>query len=202
MEIVNLTKDRKIYTSNVYLITGTWNAIKDKNTLVDVGRDETVIEKILSARTGVGKRPVEQVVLTHSHYDHSSMLGRIRELFNPVVFAFSQALNGVDHHIRGGEIIQMGDRTFEVFHTPGHSSDSVCYYCQEDGVLFSGDTQLFLQSANSTHENAFVQALERLCRRDVRTVYPGHGIPLTEQCNRKLRLSLSLAREAWKRREI
>ncbi len=201
MEIVNLTKDRKTYTSNVYLITGSWNAIKDKNTLVDVGRDETIIEKILAARTGLGKCPVEQVVLTHSHYDHCSMLGRIRELFNPVVFAFSRALSGVDHFIRGGEIIQMGDRTFEVFHTPGHSSDSVCYYCQEDGALFSGDTPLFLQSAGSTYESAFIGALERLCRRDVRTVYPGHGAPLTEQCNKKLRISLRLAREAWKRKE-
>ncbi|MEA1943993.1 MAG: MBL fold metallo-hydrolase, partial [Euryarchaeota archaeon] len=69
MKVLNLTSDSKMYTSNVYLITGTWNAIDDLNTLVDVGRDPSVIEKINNASTGVGKKRVEQVVLTHSHYD-------------------------------------------------------------------------------------------------------------------------------------
>ena len=92
MKILNLTTDSKIYTSNVYLITGTWNAIDDVNTLIDVGRDPSVIDKINSASTGVGKRRVEQVVLTHGHYDHASLLPRIREVFNPVVYAFSYFL--------------------------------------------------------------------------------------------------------------
>ncbi|MDF1531817.1 MAG: hypothetical protein P1P72_05815 [ANME-2 cluster archaeon] len=43
MIIQNLTRDSKKYTSNVYLIRGTNNAIQDVNTLIDVGRDPDVI---------------------------------------------------------------------------------------------------------------------------------------------------------------
>ena len=196
MEILNLTKERKIYTSNVYLITGTWRAMADINTLVDVGRDPCIIKKIETARTGVGKRPVEQVVLTHSHYDHAAMLPRIRELFHPTVYAFSHSLNGVDHFLKDGEIIKIGDMIFDVFHTPGHSSDSVCLYCQENGILFSGDTNLFVQSTAGSYENAYVRTIERLCRKDISAVYPGHGDPFLKGCNKKLRSSLKLIKES------
>ena len=40
MKIVNLTQGSAVYTSNAYLLTGTWNAIPDVNTLVDTGRDK------------------------------------------------------------------------------------------------------------------------------------------------------------------
>ena len=85
MKIINLTEKSSIYTSNVYLITGSWNTISDQNTLIDVGRDPAVIEEILNASTGVGKRRLDQVILTHSHYDHASLLPKIKENFGPVV---------------------------------------------------------------------------------------------------------------------
>lgn len=56
MKVQNLTERSEIYTSNAYLITGTWNAIQDKNVIIDVGRDMSIIPKIESASTGVGKR--------------------------------------------------------------------------------------------------------------------------------------------------
>ena len=139
MKILNLTSESKMYTSNVYLITGTWNAIGDLNTLVDVGRDPSVIEKINNASTGVGKHRVEQVVLTHSHYDHASLLPQIKKTFNPEVYAYSHSLEGVDHLLKDGDTLKLGDRIFEVIYTPGHSSDSICLYCEEERVLFAGD---------------------------------------------------------------
>ena len=55
MKILNLTEKSNVYTSNVYFVLGTWNALPDVNTLVDVGRDPAVIEAIKNASTGVGK---------------------------------------------------------------------------------------------------------------------------------------------------
>ncbi|MBW2031379.1 MAG: hypothetical protein JRJ31_20155 [Deltaproteobacteria bacterium] len=46
MRIVNLTSDSNTYTSNVYLLLGDWRAMDDVNTLVDVGRDQGVTEKM------------------------------------------------------------------------------------------------------------------------------------------------------------
>lgn len=194
MKIFNLTSDSKIYTSNVYLVTGTWNAIDDVNTLIDTGRDPSVIKKINNASTGVGKRRVEQVALTHSHYDHASLLPQIRKIFNPVVYAFSEALEGVDHLLKDGDTLKAGDRIFEVIHTPGHTSDSVCFYCEEDGVLFVGDTPVVIQSAGGSYEEGFVRALERLRRKDIRSIYFGHGEPVSNDCNKRIYNSLKLVR--------
>ena len=194
MKILNLTSDSKIYTSNVYLVTGTWNAIADVNTLIDVGRDPSVIEKINNASTGVGKHRAEQVILTHSHYDHASLLPLIREAFNPVVYAFSSFLEGEYNLLKDGEMLKAGDRMFEVIYTPGHSNDSICLYCEEDHVLFAGDTAVLIISNNGTYGEDFVRALERLCRRDIRSIYFGHGDPLFDNCNERIRVSLRMVK--------
>ncbi|MBW1746511.1 MAG: MBL fold metallo-hydrolase, partial [Deltaproteobacteria bacterium] len=70
MKIINLTNDSKIYTSNVYFLIGDWKGFDDVNALIDAGRDHSIIEKIKKLDTGVGKKKLEKVVLTHGHYDH------------------------------------------------------------------------------------------------------------------------------------
>ena len=196
MKILNLTGDSSVYTSNVYLVTGTWNAIEDVNTLVDVGRDPSVIRKINNASTGVGKHRAEQVVLTHSHYDHASLLPQIREIFNPVVYAFSQSLKGVDQLLKHGDVLKLGDRMFEVIYMPGHSNDSICLYCKKDGVLFAGDSSVVIRSTDGSYEEGFIRALEMLCRRDIRVIYFGHGSPAFNNCNKTIRSSLENVKKA------
>ena len=196
MKVINLTANSRIYTSNVYFVRGTWNAIEDVNTLVDVGRDPTVIEAVLAISTGVGKKKVDQVILTHSHYDHATLLPAIRATYDSVVYAYSSSLEGVDHMLRDGEILTLGDRTVEVIHMPGHRSDSVCLYCEKDEVLFSGDSSVFIGSTGETYEKGFTDALERICSRNIRIVYPGHGRPITEGCRELLAASLRNIREA------
>ena len=196
MKILNLTSNNKIYTCNVYLITGTSNAIADVNTMIDVGRDPTVIERINTASTGVGKHRVELVVLTHSHFDHASLLPRVSEIFKPVVYAFSQSLPGVDHLLKDEETLKAGDRVFKVIHTPGHSNDSICLYCEKEGVLFAGDTPIISTTATGTYEQGFLQALEKLCRRDIRSIYFGHGLPMHDDCNKRIRNSLINVRKS------
>jgi glyoxylase-like metal-dependent hydrolase (beta-lactamase superfamily II) len=185
-----------MYTSNVHLILGNYNAVTDVNTLVDVGRDPLIIERIYETPTGVGKRRVEQVVLTHSHYDHAEALSLIREAFHPIVYAFSPFLEGVDHVLRGGESLKFGDRIFEVIYTPGHSHDSICLYCEQDRTLFAGDTTLIVQSLGGTYEEGYIHALEKLCRRDISTIYFGHGESLLKGCNRTLRNTLRNVKES------
>jgi hypothetical protein len=100
--VMRLEDSGRMYTANVHLVLGDWSGLDDVNTLVDAGRDPAVLESLERAPTGVGKRAVEQVVLTHGHHDHIELLGRIRGLFRPRVCAFRE-LEGVDHVLADGE---------------------------------------------------------------------------------------------------
>ena len=193
MRIVILESSGAVYTSQVYLVLGDASRLGDVNTLVDVGQDPAILASIARAPTGVGKWPVEQVVLTHGHSDHCALLPRVCEVFHPKVFAFSPSIGGVDCLLRDGDTIKMGDGYFETIHTPGHSSDSICLYNRSEGVLFAGDTPVVNASQDGTYEAGFLAALEKICARDVRRIYFGHGAPLTEQCNQRLRESQLMA---------
>ena len=196
MKIINLTENSKVYTSNAYLLLGSWNALSDVNTLVDVGRDPVVIEKINNASTGVGKKRIDQVILTHSHYDHAGLLPLIRTHFEPCVHAFSPYLETVDYVLKDGDTLKFGDRMFEVIHTPGHSHDSICLYGEEDGILFAGDTPLIIHRPGDTYQKEFVQALEKISRKSIRAIYFGHGHPMLEHCNHRLRASVENVRKS------
>jgi glyoxylase-like metal-dependent hydrolase (beta-lactamase superfamily II) len=193
VRIVTLENSGELYTCEVYLVLGGASRIDDLNTLVDVGQDPAILASIERAPTGVGKWPVEQVVLTHCHSDHSALLPRIREAFHPKVFAYSPNTEGVGHLLRDGDAIKMGDEYFEVIHTPGHSSDSICLYNRTEGVLFAGDTPVIIASPGGTYEAGFLAALDKVCARDVRAIYFGHGPPLMERCNERLRESQRIA---------
>ena len=199
MKILNLTRNSNVYTSNVFLVLGGFNAIEDVNTLVDVGRDPSVIKKIEKASTGVGKQRVEQVVLTHCHYDHTTLLPQIREAYGPNVCAYSSSLEGVDRLLRDGETLKIGDEAFEGIYTPGHSNDSICLYCQSEGVLFAGDSPIIIQDVGGTYEDGFVDALIRLARKNVKAIYFGHGEPLFDNCSVRIRFSLKMAQTSLSR---
>ena len=181
LSLINRETTTCSYTSNAYLITGDWKAIDDVNTLVDVGRDPAIISTIEAASTGVGKKRVAQVILTHDHYDHVTMLDKIRELYSPVVCAYSRHFPGVDRVLHDGDVLRCGDREFRVIWGPGHSSDSIFLYCPSDGVLFTGDNPPRLASRDLGYSDAFLAAMDYIARLDVRVSYPGHGPPIVSE---------------------
>jgi len=193
MRIVTLENSGKIYTCQVYLVLGSSSRLEDVNTLVDAGQDPAILRSIERAPTGIGKWPVEQVVITHDHSDHSALLPLLREAFRPKVFAFSPHMAGVDCLLADGDTVRMGDADFEVIHMPGHSSDSICLYNQTEGVLFVGDSPVLTASATGTYEAGFLAAMKKLCARDVRQIYFGHGGPAMDRCNERLRESYCMA---------
>lgn len=76
--------------------------------------------------------------------------------------------------------ISFGSHSFKVIHTPGHSGGSVCFYCAEENVLFTGDT-LFKANIGRTDFPGgsmfqIISSLRELAQLpDITTVYPGHG---------------------------
>ena len=183
-----------MYTSNVYLLLGEWKAIDDVNALIDVGRDPSIIEKIKGLDTGVGKQKVEKAVLTHGHYDHISLLPAIKDEFDPEVYAF-HSFDGVSHCLRDGQTFKLADRLFEVIHTPGHTSDSICLYCEQEAALFSGDASLIITTTDVSYQDGFISALERIARRNITAIYPGHGEPITFNVKQSIYGSLDNVRK-------
>jgi len=196
VKIRRLENSGRIYSSNVYLIMGDWKRIADLNTLVDVGSDPAILDHLERINPGAGKRKIDQVVLTHSHFDHTSLLPMIRERYQPKVFAFSPFMTGIDHVLEQGQHIWIGDRDFEVIHIPGHSMDSIALFNEDEGVLFVGDSPVVVNSSDGGHEEGFVLALCDICQRNVNKIYFGHGDPILKEARSLLNGSLANARKA------
>jgi cyclase len=80
----------------------------------------------------------------------------------------------------GDVTLRVGDHTFNVIHTPGHTPGQVAVHAPEERVVFTGDTifsgcQTWLMTSNV---DQWIEALERIRQLDVDTVVPGHG-PVT-----------------------
>ena len=180
MKVICLRASDPVYTCNAYLVLGTWNTLQDVNTLVDVGADGSIVKEIGTINTGVGKRPVEQVVITHNHFDHSGGIKEVKLRYKAKVYAHKN-FEEVDGVLKDGQVVRMGDREFEVIHTPGHSSDSVCLYCEKEKVLFSGDTPVRIMTIGGSYSAEFISAFEKITRRNIHTIYPGHESPIRER---------------------
>jgi len=202
MKVTVLKGNNNVYSSNAYIVTGDWKRIEDVNTLIDVGSDPSVIDSLQEVATGIGKSKVEQVILTHDHSDHTLILPIIRKIFNPVVYAFSPFMDGVDHVLKNGQTLRIGDREFEVIRIPGHSDDSISLYSEEDGILFLGDAPIPVRFPGGTYEPGFVNALKILCRKKIRVIYPGHGEPIKEGAYEQVKSSLGIVLQSNKRRRI
>lgn len=183
MRIMNLTENSKLYTSNVYFILGEWNTLDDINTLIDVGSDPSIIPSLEKMNTGLGKRKVDQVIITHSHSDHVAILPQIIEAFHPKVYSFNGHIKGVDKVLNDGDFVRIGELQFEVYHITVHSYDSICLYNDETGVLFAGDTNFPIEFENTMLKHENIDAINRLKSKKVNKVYNGHG--QAQDCNIK-----------------
>lgn len=196
MKVINLTENPTTYTCNVYYIQSEFNSLNNLNTIIDIGRDKIIFEKLDEISKSAGKKLIDQIVLTHNHYDHTSLLKTVKEIYSPTVYAFLPYLKGVDVLLKGGESILIGDKFFEVIHTPGHTQDSICLYCSENGFLFVGNTGVILKSNNWSFEENSVKSLEYLCTKNVSKIFFGHGPPLENGCNEKLRRTLEVIHDS------
>ncbi len=79
--------------------------------------------------------------------------------------------------INDGDVIDLGDRQFEVIHTPGHSPGSIALWEPASETLFSGDTvydgPLLNELYHSVPEEV-ITSMERLRAVPARTVHGGH----------------------------
>ena len=75
------------------------------------------------------------------------------------------------------DIVDLGDRRFEVIHTPGHSPGGIALWEAATGVLFSGDIVYdgeLIEGTTAQEAAQYVASMERLLRLPVRVVHGGH----------------------------
>jgi glyoxylase-like metal-dependent hydrolase (beta-lactamase superfamily II) len=179
MKVYRLETNPIIYSGNAYLVLGDWNKLTDINALIDTGSDAFIQSHIRRINTGVGKVQIEKIILTHTHFDHIGGVADLRKLYKCEVFAYSEYEEKTTT-LRGGEILHLGDNYFEVIYAPGHSSDSICLYNKSEGILFSGDTNIRINSIDGSYTPEFVNTIQRLSELKLTVIYPGHGDPLVD----------------------
>ena len=79
--------------------------------------------------------------------------------------------------LQDGDWIDLGGRSLQVLHTPGHSPGHMCFWEPERGYLFAGDLvylgTLFAYYP-STNPIAYLASLETVAALPVKRVFPGH----------------------------
>ena len=147
--------------------TNTW-FLKNKETgallIIDPADQPLLIQQKITAMEG---KP-EAILLTHGHFDHMMAADAVRSMYGIPVLALEEEKNllenpgynlsgswaapcslQADRWLKAQEILELAGFTIRVLHTPGHTQGSCCYYLEEEGVLFSGDT-LFAGSVGRT----------------------------------------------------
>lgn len=76
-----------------------------------------------------------------------------------------------------GDVIDLGNRHFEVIHTPGHSPGGIALWEAATGILFSGDIVYdgeLIEGTSDLEQAQYLASMERLLRLPVRQVHGGH----------------------------
>ena len=186
---------------NVYLIHDdrSWG-------LIDIGYEETVDEIIEMIRQM--DFPLSQcraLVATHADVDHIQGLAKAKAILKAPVLAHPKAVQAlesgdrvktfaeiaaqnvhmemptvkVDRVIADGDTLEIGSRSLEVWHTPGHTDSQLAFRMGD--LLLSGDNIYrdgsvgAIDAHHGSDIPAFIRSLERIAASDVKWLLPSHG---------------------------
>ena len=179
--------------------TNTWILGTSEACVIDPGPvDDRHLGAVMEALAG---RKVGAILVTHAHLDHSGMAPALSERTGAPVLAFGDATAGVrsgpgplgqgmgvdwgfrpDRCVGDGEVVEGDGWRLRAWHTPGHMGNHLCF---DDGErLWTGDHAMgFATSVVSPAEGDmgdYVASLERLIALGPRSLWPGHGAPVSE----------------------
>ncbi|MBE6080269.1 MAG: MBL fold metallo-hydrolase [Veillonella sp.] len=155
-------------------------------------------ERLVALLKEKGVQP-EAVILTHGHGDHIGGVQAVVDAFKVPVYinkgdeefltnsnlnlsgAIGQPVKvtGDIRFIKEDDVIHLGEYSFKVIETPGHTPGGVCFY--GEGMVLAGDS-LLLESIGrtdfpgSSYEDLIDSVRHKLFTLPEETVvYPGHG---------------------------
>ncbi|MDX1674298.1 MAG: MBL fold metallo-hydrolase [Longimicrobiales bacterium] len=187
----------RVFGQNAYLVrcdgTDRWLAI-------DPGGEAVAMAAALEDADGV----LEGIVLTHAHLDHVEGVAELAERVpapihlhaadRPLYDSVAQQAAMFGHSVRtppppdrelvGGQELRLGESTFVVRHTPGHSPGHVILYEAVSASAFVGDVVFAGSIGRTDLPGGDYQQLMESIREQVLTLpddvslYTGHG-PVT-----------------------
>jgi glyoxylase-like metal-dependent hydrolase (beta-lactamase superfamily II) len=186
---------------NIYLIDG-----GTEYALMDVGfLDELNDVLELTRQMGFSLSACKLILATHADVDHTQGLARAREMLKCPVAAHPRSVQAledgdeiltyaridaqgiqipmprckVDQTIDDGDLIQIGDKTLEVWSTPGHTAGQLSFRMGD--LLFSGDNIFrdgcvgVIDAHHGSNLVDFLASLNRIRASDVQFLLPSHG---------------------------
>ncbi|GGE31261.1 MBL fold metallo-hydrolase [Marinicauda pacifica] len=139
---------------------------------------------------------VSHVLLTHHHLDHSPLAARMasrhgcktygrRPRRTPPAGGETRMEAGDDDsfapdvELEDGDVLTGPGWTLEALHTPGHTSNHLCFALKEENTLFSGDHVMAwstsVVSPPDGHMGDYISQLERIRARGFGRIWPTHG---------------------------
>lgn len=92
--------------------------------------------------------------------------------------------------VQNGQCLDLGKRTIEILHTPGHSPDSVMLLDRDNGLLFTGDSYypgpLYAHFQGDvygySHLDTYARSIRTACQLvpGLRALHPSHNQPVVE----------------------
>ena len=215
--------DDKIYflrgsrSSNIYYFDC------EKKAIIDTGHPDEIENNIkIFKDAGFQLEKVDYIINTHSHGDHNGANAFLKKI-NPNIKIFgspnteeyqnirkkTDTLKEVEDEFEPYQIdiklndkdkINLGEYTLEAIETKGHTRDSISYYIEEKGYIFSGDTfyyrvitQLEYYQSIKKSIAELTETYDKLKKNPLKLMFTGHGEPIKnpienlEFCLRKLK---------------
>lgn len=155
--------------------------------LVDPGPVDPTEQEILLETFAPGD--IQAILLTHHHRDHVGAVERLREQWQVPVWAHPETASQlagqvrVDQLLDEGTVLQVGKRTLQVLHTPGHAPGHLALWEPHLRFLFAADLVSPLSSLIIDPEDGDLQqylaSLQRVRALPMRLLLPAHGPPTT-----------------------
>jgi len=179
--------------------TGTYVVGHGKVAVIDPGPAiEGHVDALLSALEG---EEITHQLITHTHIDHSPAAKMVKERAGAPTYGFGPHGSGKyekgaqveeggdrefvpDHILKHGDAVEGEGWSFESIHTPGHTSNHLCYAYREENALFPGDHVMgwstTVVSPPDGDMREYLESLRHLSERDEQIFYPTHGAPIEE----------------------
>ena len=159
--------------------------------IIDPGPDDP--QHLEALRRELDQLNVRHVLVTHTHRDHSPAARFVKQWTGAPTYGFGPHTphsgagveEGPDREfvpdivLRNGDIIAGDGFTLECVHTPGHTSNHLCYALREEKALFSGDHVMGWSTTVVAPPDGdmteYLASLEKLLVRDDCIYWPTHG---------------------------
>src|SRR3954447_23733514 len=172
---------RRILAPNPGVMTGpgtnTYLVGIDEVAVIDPGPDD---DGHLEAILGCGGDRIRWILCTHTHPDHWPLAARLKERTGAEILAYdSRDGLEVDRELRDGDIVEGTEFRLKAMHTPGHASNHLCFWLEQENRLFSGDhvmsgSTVVIRPRDGDMAVSLAQ-LERVKPLRMKSIAPGHG---------------------------